>query len=108
MATLGELYANIRDLCKQWFYTKDEITSYLNNKISKSSTVGLVKNDGSIDTTQYSTFSGDYDDLTDKPSIPTKTSDLQNDGDGTNVFVKNNDSRLSDARTPTAHNHWKY
>lgn len=43
-----------------------------------------------------------------KPStsdIPTKTSDLTNDGDGTNVFVKNNDSRLSDARTPSSHTH---
>ena len=38
-------------------------------------------------------------------SIPTKTSDLTNDGDGTNVFVKNNDSRLTDARTPTSHAH---
>lgn len=34
---------------------------------------------------------------------PTKTSQLTNDGDGTNAFVKTNDSRLSDARTPTAH-----
>jgi hypothetical protein len=42
----------------------------------------------------------------DKPTIPTKTSDLTNDGaDGTNVFVANNDSRLSDARTPTSHTH---
>ncbi|WP_296884919.1 hypothetical protein [uncultured Methanobrevibacter sp.] len=32
-------------------------------------------------------FSGDYDDLTHKPSIPTKTSDLVNDGDGNNDFV---------------------
>ena len=52
-------------------------------------------------------FSGDYDDLTNKPTIPSKTSDLTNDGDGTNVFVKNNDSRLSDARTPTTHTHTK-
>lgn len=35
----------------------------------------------------------------------TKTSDLTNDGDGTNAFVKTNDSRLSDARTPTSHVH---
>ena len=49
--------------------------------------------------------SGDYDDLTNKPSIPTKTSDLTNDGDGTNVFVTNNDSRLTDARTPISHTH---
>ena len=38
-----------------------------------------------------------------KPTIPTKTSDLFNDGDGTNAFVKTNDSRLTDARTPTSH-----
>lgn len=69
--------------------------------------------------------SGSYNDLSNKPSIPsatsdltndsgfitssslpTKTSDLTNDGaDGTNVFVANNDSRLSDARTPTSHTH---
>lgn len=130
------------------------------NYISTSSTSGLIKNDGSIDTTSYSTFSGSYNDLsnkptipsastttpsadtssgsygsgtsyarsnhthpksslyaeathshtksqiTDFPSIPTKTSDLTNDGaDGTNVFVANNDSRLSDSRTPTSHTH---
>ena len=42
----------------------------------------------------------------DTNDIPTKTSDLTNDGsDGVNVFVSNNDSRLSDARTPTSHTH---
>ena len=51
--------------------------------------------------------SGDYNDLSNKPAIPSKTSDLTNDGDGTNVFVKNNDSRLSDARIPTSHTHTK-
>lgn len=49
--------------------------------------------------------SGSYSDLSNKPSIPSKTSDLTNDGDGTNAFVKNNDSRLTDARTPTSHTH---
>lgn len=132
----------------------------LTNYIQKSSTSGLLKNDGTVDTTSYSTFSGSYNDLsnkptipsassttpsadttsgsygsgtsyarsnhthpksslyaeathshtksqiTDFPSIPSKTSDLTNDGsDGTNVFVANNDSRLSDARTPTSHTH---
>ena len=47
--------------------------------IETSDTVGLVKNDGSIDTTQYSTFDGDYTSLSNKPSIPSKTSDLTND-----------------------------
>lgn len=76
------------------------------NYISTSSTSGLIKNDGTIDTTSYSTFSGSYNDLTNKPTIPSKTSDLTNDGaDGTNVFVANNDSRLTDSRTPTSHTH---
>jgi hypothetical protein len=110
----------------------------LDTKIAKSSTTGLVKNDGTIMTsgtgsTNYSagnhTHSGYVSgskvtswsstvsdsnipseklvkNTIDGLSIPTKTSDLTNDGaDGTNVFVANNDSRLSDARTPTSHTH---
>ena len=34
-----------------------------------------------------------------------RTSQLTNDGDGTNVFVTNDDSRLTDNRTPTSHAH---
>ena len=67
----------------------------LDGKISKSQTSGLVKNDGTIDTNIYATTS----------SIPTKTSDLVNDGEGSSEFVSNDDSRLSDARTPTSHTH---
>lgn len=52
-------------------------------------------------------LSGSYDDLSDKPYIPVKTSDLVNDGDGHNVFVKNNDARLSDTRNPKPHTHSK-
>ena len=110
----------------------------LDTKIAKSSTTGLVKNDGTIMTsgtgsTNYSagnhTHSGYVSgskvtswsstvsdsnipseklvkNTIDGLSIPTKTSDLTNDGaDGTNVFVANNDSRLSDSRTPTSHTH---
>lgn len=42
-----------------------------------------------------------------KKLIPFKTSDLTNDGDGTTgvTYVKSDDSRLSDARTPTSHTH---
>lgn len=36
--------------------------------------------------------SGSYNDLTDKPSIPSKTSDLTNDGDGTNPFLTQHQS----------------
>ena len=46
-------------------------------------------------------------DITDFPYIPNKTSDLTNDGDGSNVFVKDNDSRLSDTRNPKSHTHNK-
>ena len=72
-------------------------SSSLSNYVQKSSTSGLLKNDGTVDTNSYITSS----------SLPTKTSDLTNDGDGTNAFVKTNDSRLSDARTPVSHTHTK-
>ena len=66
----------------------------LDNKVDKSSTTGLLKNDGTVDTTSYSTFSGSYNDLSNKPTIPTKISDLTNDSDfieksNTSGLVKN-------------------
>lgn len=68
--------------------------------IQPSNTSGLLKNDGTVDTTSYSTFSGSYTDLSNKPTIPTKTSDLNNDSgfiDNTvnnlvNYFKKANDT----------------
>lgn len=176
------LYGHLKTLTKQWFYDKTEIDTKLDDKldstdvptktsdltndgdgshdfITKSSTSGLIKNDGTIDTNNYLTQHQDLSDyveksstaglikndgsidtntyltehqnisgkldiaqgagsasknvvtdssgnitVEDKPTIPTATSDLTNDGDGTNVFVTTDDSRLSDARTPTAHN----
>ena len=136
-------------------------SSALSNYMQKSSTSGLMKNDGTVDTNSYlttGTASSTYQpkltsgtniktinnesllgsgnitiqggssvdvvtsweatlsdtkvpseklvkNTIDGLSIPTKTSDLTNDGDGTNVFVKNNDSRLTDSRTPTSHTH---
>ena len=54
----------------------------LDDKISKSNTSGLVKNDGSIDTNSYITIS----------SVPTQTSDLTNDGsDGTSTYAETGD-----------------
>ena len=69
----------------------------LDAKISKSQTSGLMKNDGTVDTTTYATAS----------SVPTKTSDLTNDADGTNgaTYILSTDSRLTDSRTPTSHTH---
>ena len=50
---------------------QNDLNTALGNKIDKSNTTGLVKNDGTIDTTTYSTFSGSYNDLSNKPTIPT-------------------------------------
>ena len=80
-------------------------------KISKSQTVGLVKNDGTIDTTQYVSVaqgagSASKTVVTDalgnitveaKPVMPTATSDLTNDGDGTNPFLTQHQSLTSTA-----------
>ena len=65
--------------------------------VKKSNTTGLLKNDGSIDTTSYSTFSGSYSDLSNKPTIPSKISDLTNDSDfieksNTSGLIKNDGS----------------
>ena len=38
----------------------------------------FLKADGSVDSTSYSTFSGDYDDLSNKPTIPTNNNQLTN------------------------------
>lgn len=59
--------------------------------IEKSNTTGLVKNDGTIDTTSYSTFSGSYNDLSNKPSIPSSSSDLS---DGSDLVKKSNTAGL--------------
>lgn len=69
-------------------------SSALSNYVQKSNTTGLLKNDGTVDTTSYSTFSGSYNDLSNKPTIPTKISDLTNDSDfieksNTSGLVKN-------------------
>ena len=58
------------------------VKTELDKKIATSSTAGLIKNDGTVDTTSYSTFSGSYNDLSNKPSIPSSSSDLS---DGTSL-----------------------
>ena len=81
-----------------------DLNTALGNKIDKSSTTGLVKNDGTIDTTTYSTFSGSYNDLSNKPTIPTKISDLTNDSNfevNTNKVTSINSSS-TDTQYPSA------
>ena len=92
------------------------IDTALSNKISKSNTSGLVKNDGSIDTNTYSTFSGSYNDLSNKPTIPSKISDLTNDSDfietsSTSGLVKNDgtidtSAYITSSSLPTIQTSW--
>lgn len=132
MATLSDLYTHLKTLCEQWFYNKSTVDTYLNNKVDKENGKGLSTNDyttaektklsgieaeankTTVDSALSSTSTNPLQNKAintalsskaDSSDIPTKTSDLTNDGaDGTNVYIANNDSRLSDARTPLAHN----
>lgn len=65
MVNIQTLYGHLKTLTKQWFYDKSEIDTALELKadatdipdvsdvIRTSETTGLVKNDGTIDTTTY-------------------------------------------------------
>jgi hypothetical protein len=68
MVEISALYQHLRTLNKQWFYDKTEIDTELSdvvrdddiaNMVTTSSTTGLIKNDGTIDTTSYQE-AGDY------------------------------------------------
>ena len=88
----------------------DNLDTILESKASNTHTHGNLQNDGSIGTSNNvnkNVITDGNGKITteDKPTIPTKTSDLTNDGDGSNVFVKDNDSRLTNSRTPTSHSH---
>ena len=130
--SLETLYNHLKTLTSQWFYLKTEVTTLLGGKVDKENGKGLSSNDYTtaektklegiatgatkitVDSSLSSTSTNPLQNKAintalsnkaDSSSIPTKTSDLTNDGDGTNVFVKNNDSRLTDSRTPTSHTH---
>lgn len=90
-------YVNITDI-------QDNLTSTDTNK-PLSANQGMVLK-GLVDSKSDTGHKHTVNDVTDL-TIPSKTSDLVNDGDGTNVFIKDNDSRLSDSRTPKSHTHTK-
>lgn len=56
-----------------------------------------------------SSFSGNYNDLSNKPTLGTASAlDVATSGNASSTqVVKGNDTRLSDARTPTSHTHTK-
>lgn len=106
---------------KEYFYDKTDVNNLLKNKSDTTHTHSeyLTEHQSLLDyltsdqiNTLLSSYaltnslaavatSGSYNDLSNKPSIPTKISELTNDSN----FVLTTDSRLSDARTPTSHSH---
>ena len=110
MATLSDLYAHLKTLCEQWFYNKSTMDSYLGDKISKSNTAGLVKNDGSIDTNTYLTSASltGYEQTTNKTSSWNST--VNNTRYPTEKLVKDsldlkaNSSSLSPVATSGSYN----
>ena len=86
-------------------HTKSQITDFPTSMTPTSHTHGNLQNNGQVGSTAQASKNVVTDangkiTTENKPTIPTKTSQLTNDGDGTNVFVKNNDSRLSNSRNP--------
>ena len=124
MASLSDLYTHLKTLCEQWFYTKSEMDTSLNGKASSTHTHHSITNDGKLgvasafvytDSSKYisaKTNIGNID-ITGKigstanlPLITGSSGVITTGAFGTsaNTFCQGNDSRLSDARTPTAHN----
>lgn len=87
----------------------------LSDYVQKSQTRGLLKNDGTVDTTAYSTFDGNYNNLTNKPSIPSASStvpsaDTTNGsvGDGTTWARSNHTHPKSSLYAEASHTHSQY
>lgn len=91
--TESQLYNNIKTLSKQWVYDKEEIDDLLEDKlessdisdvIRESETSGLIKNDGTVDTSEYLTSS----DMSDYVTKSQTTGLIKNDGTiDTNSYV---------------------
>lgn len=67
-------------------------------KIKKDSTLITIPDESDVESALNdkldisNAFSGSYNDLSNKPTIPSKTSDLTNDGDGINAFLTQHQS----------------
>ena len=89
--TISELYGHLKGLNKQWFYEKSEVDASF---IQKSNTSGLVRNDGTIDTSAYLTsadISGKVD-VSDLSSVATT-------GSYTNL------NNIPETFSPSVHSH---
>ena len=124
MATLSDLYAHLKTLCEQWFYNKSTTDTFLSAKLNvsdvdsslSSSSSNPVQNkvinsalSGKASSSHSHgniTNAGAVGSTANKPLITTTNGVVTTGSFGTsaNTFCQGNDSRLSDARTPTAHN----
>ena len=125
MASLSDLYIHLKTLCEQWFYTKSEMDTSLSGKANSTHSHGNLTSDGKVGSTAsyfvYTTTggaitskqkignintSGQIGSTANKPLITTTNGAITTGSFGTdaNTFCQGNDSRLSDARTPTSHN----
>lgn len=126
MASLSDLYTHLKTLCEQWFYTKSEMDTSLSGKANSTHSHGNLTSDGKVGSTAsyfvYTTtggaitskqkigninINGQVGSTANKPLITTTNGAITTGsfGSDANTFCQGNDSRLSDARTPTAHNH---
>ena len=124
MASLSDLYTHLKTLCEQWFYTKSEVDTALGSKANSTHTHGNITSDGKVGsnsdyfvTTTTSgavtskqkigdiNTSGQIGSTANLPLITTTSGKITTGSFGTsaNTFCQGNDSRLSDARTPTSH-----
>lgn len=125
MASLSDLYTHLKTLCEQWFYTKTQMDTSLSGKADSTHSHGNLTSDGKVgSTTNYFVYtttggaitskqkignintSGQIGSTANKPLITTTNGAITTGSFGTdaNTFCQGNDSRLSDARTPTSHN----
>lgn len=125
MASLSDLYTHLKTLCEQWFYTKSEMDTSLSGKANSTHTHGNITSDGKVgsNTNYFVTTttsgavtskqkigdintSGQIGSTANLPLITTTSGKITTGSFGTsaNTFCQGNDSRLSDSRTPTAHN----
>lgn len=89
------------------YYTESEVDDLLDDKLDSSAyVVDSALSSSSENPVQNKVINTALSSKADTSDVPHNTSDLVNDGeDGTNPFVSDDDSRLSDARTPTSHSH---
>jgi len=90
MTDIQTLYGHLNTLTKQWFYDKDEIDAELADVVRTSNTTGLLKNDGTVDTSTYLT---EHQSLSNYIEKSNTTGLVKNDGTiDTNTYLTEHQS----------------